>query len=224
MVVVSKPIKNIYLWAPDPLWEFSYDCRWWSSAGFLEAGWKNIDWNCWFDSSWAYISSSWYDQRFAFFWEFPDLSTANKITISETAYYQSWSWSNNKRCWVCEKNSRSDSWNNWFRFEMPYNSSSPWTYNGAWLHLSVNWTETWFPQRYYEWWWSWDIEVTFEIDLYWQTVTWTVTWANTKNYTWNLTNSQTEAIRSWKYWYFQKEEWYQYRWERLKTLYVKVEY
>ena len=224
MVLVQKPIKNIYLWGPDPTWEFSYDCRWWSSAGFLEAWWKNIAGSCWFDSNWAYISSSWYDQRFALFVELPDLSTAKKIILEESAYYISWSWSNNKRCWLKTTNTRNDSWYNYFWLEMAYNSSSPGTYNWAGPHLYIDWTETWFPQRYYEWWWTWDIAVHFEIDLDWWTINCSVTWANTKSYTWNLTSNQIAAIRTWKYWVFQKEEWYQYRWERLKTLYAKVEY
>lgn len=222
MTLVQKNAKKIYIGGGWMNWEFNYDLRNWSLAWFQAAWGNNIDvnWSYGFDWNWIYLTSSWYDHWFALFVEIPDLSEASKITISATAYYIAWSRSNNKRLWISLWSARSNN-QNFCALEQAYNTSSPWTYNWAWMRTVINNSETWI-QRENVAFWTWDVVSTLEIDLTTWEIKWTITWANNKNYSWTLNSTQLEAIKSWKYVYFEKEEWYQYRWERLKDIHILV--
>lgn len=226
MVLVQKTIKNIYLGQVDPTWEFYYDFRGWSLAGFQAAGWNTIttNWSYTIDSNWLWINNWSNDRYVCATVTLPEMTNAKYAEITIEAYFIAGSWSNNKWCWFWDW-----TWERWHstydaKWHLSYNTASPWTYNRCWTEINADWwsvylyTISWVAMA----WWDVKFTQTFNLET-WET-TYNVTWANTYSWTGTMTAEQISAFKSRVlYWYSSHARWYSnYNWERIKTLYIKI--
>lgn len=177
MVLVQKPIKNIYLW--DKWWVTeTYDFRTlsWSQ---LEAQWWWKWSQTWLDSNWMYNNNSSTDKYDATLYCPIDISQANHLYLKRTAYWVSWSWA----WWITVWLNSIMSWDSWYRFQ-------------TWLWMNNN---SWYRWQwiYLEWWdlvnqeiglSTWDYTIEFDIDF--------TTWAVTSTRTWPTTFTQTATLNA----------------------------
>ena len=170
-----------------------------------------------------YLTSSWYDQWFQLYVQAPDLTSAKKITLVYNAYYIDGSWWNCKRSWVIDNDTNSSSSNNliWHLYSWSSYASS---YGSYGIYVTTNgsgWWLSWWRGRSLS---TWELKNELTIDLTTWETSMVVTWSTNTTDNWTLSSTQIDMVKQLSYFYFQKEEWYQYRGERLHDIYVKVEY
>lgn len=231
-----KNIIQINIWSkkirPTSSWIFSYNLQNWSLDGFKKAWWSDIityyrdtqGWaSYWFDSKWMLITSNNYDDAFCLFIPTNDLlKNARSIHMEYNAYYVQWIWWNCKRLWLWSTPRNyvltwalySWEWTWWWHDVVDY-------YGSYWIFfndtiLSNNW-KRWWRTLY-----TWDLNVQLDINLRTWLTTMDVTWSTNTHDECTLTSSQIQTVKEQPYFFFQKEEWYQYRTERLKNIFVEV--
>ena len=177
MVLVQKPIKNIYLW--DKWWVTeTYDFRT-LSLSELQAQW----WASWsqtrLDSNWLMNNNSGTDKYDAVLYCPIDISQANHLYLKWTWYWVSWSWAAWSSLWMNSITNR----DSWYRFQtwMGMNNNS-W-YQGQGIYL-----EWWDLVNEQRWLSTWDYTIEFDIDF--------VTWAVSSKRTWPTTFEQTATLNA----------------------------
>lgn len=219
---------HIYYSSDTPqTWEFDYDLRNWSLAWFQEAWGSNIVdyWGYGFDSGGMYISWSGYDRWFQLYIATPDLTNASKITLTYNAYYIDWARGNCKRSWIVDNNTNATSNNNliWYLYSWSSYASSYGSYGIYVTSGGSGGRLDWGSGRGRSL-STWELNNVLTIDLTTWATSMVVTWSTNTTDTWTLSAAQIAMVRWLTYFYFQKEEWYQYRNERLRDIHIKVEF
>lgn len=235
-------LKKIYIWVnnqekqvwphvPAPaVYEISYDLRWGNLAD-LQAAWFDEIWtngSYTFASDWLQQTSSSNDRVVYVVKRWLDLTNAKKLTAWHVWQWQYASWSNGKeiKLWTdittssvnfSVVNPKRDTYftysnNNWYRnSELPYvNASWTSTVLARGIATSASWEDT----------------ITLTIDLENKTIGWEVAWTNNYTLSSNLTDEQCDATKNMTaiYWWWWR--WYHTydSYERLKEIYLKIEY
>lgn len=235
-------LKKIYIWVnnqekqvwphvPTPTaYEISYDLRWGTLAG-LQAAWFDeirTSGQYTFTSDWLQQTWTQNDRVVYVVKRWLDLTNAKKFIASSVWKWQYASWSNGKEIKLCTDittssnnitlvNPRRDTYftysnNSWYRnSELPY--------------VNASWTST-VLDRGIATSASWEDTMTFTIDFENKTIEWKVAWTNNYTLSANLTDEQYNATRNMTAIY-----WWWWRWfhtydsyERLKEVYLKIEY
>lgn len=224
--------KQFYPWVPPtppgpPATEIYYDLRWWS-LNWLTAAWFNWiynDWSYQFYSDWLWQTSSANDRNTYVWTNQLDLSSATKVTIESLWYWMQWAWSNWKWLEIRGNFNWSSDTNPCFSWSINLNTDSPsyYSFNGLTYVNSSGSASNPAWSRYASAWW--DTTITQVWDLVNKTWTLTFSWANSNSFNTTLSDAQVaeiKACKAAKFWWWR---WYSsYNGERLKTVYIKIEY
>ena len=232
-------LKKIYMWVnnvekqvrpPRPAaYEISYDLRWGNLAD-LQAAWFDwilTSWSYVFTSDWLQQTSSSNDRVTWVYKTWLDLTNAKKITAQSVGYWYFASWSNGKEIKLAKglTMNRNDMfinprWDTYFTY-----SNNNWYRNSELPYVNASWTST-VLSRGIATSASWEDTITLTIDFENKTIEWKVAWTNNYTLSANLTDEQYNSTRNMTaiYWWWWR--WYHTydSYERLKEVYLKIEY